>query len=220
MSIQNNLSAIINDALIPTAELGAFARAAREHEVGLIAAPTSISSLAHEGGHDHESAEPLDLVSWAGYPTGKQHLLIKAAEARLAIQSGAAAVAVVVDPVGLLADTDTALLGELIGLRSSVPAPAGLYAVIDLDVIPYDKLLQVLKWLDRAPIDAIVLTNLGWHQRAHPHLAIAALTSAWQQLVQATSHPFIAVCDTKTAPAPIAAGAAVWITDLNLESQG
>lgn len=216
MSTHKNLRAIISDALIPTAELGAKARAAHAHEVGLVAAPTSINALAHAGEPDQEQIPPLDLVSWAGYPTGKQHPLIKAAEARLAIQSGAEAIAAVVDPIGLLADTDARLLSELIGLRSSVPVPAGLYAVIDLDVLAYEKLLQILKWLNRAPIDAIVLGNLGWHQVAQVHLDADVLATAWQQLVRVSSHPLIAICDTETAPAPIAAGAVVWVTDLSL----
>ncbi|MDO5031914.1 deoxyribose-phosphate aldolase [Corynebacterium sp.] len=63
------------------------------------------------------------IISVAGYPTGRHHSLIKASEARLAVQSGAAEVWVAVDA---LLDSATSLLSELITIREACPPPVRL----------------------------------------------------------------------------------------------
>lgn len=198
--------AVLDDALLTTTELRERAAQAAAHELGLVALPTSVVAIAN--------AQPdLEVVSWAGYPSGKQHPLVKGAEARLAIQSGAAGVAAILDPSSVLAPEDTALLGELIGLRASVPEPAGLYAVLDLDLLEPAQLLAVLSWLERAPIDAVVLVHLG-HYATATRWQAASLSISWEELVAKSAHPLCVVTDTKNAPAPIDAGAKAWITDL------
>ena len=67
------------------------------------------------------------VISVAGYPTGRHHSLVKAAEARLAVQSGAAEVWVAVD--ALLGDA-TSLLSELVTLREACPLPARLGLIL------------------------------------------------------------------------------------------
>lgn len=64
-----------------------------------------------------------DIISVAGYPTGRHHTLIKASEARLAIQSGASEVWVSLDET--VADAN-AVLSELIAIREACPDPARL----------------------------------------------------------------------------------------------
>ncbi len=67
------------------------------------------------------AAEPEGIIAVAGYPTGRHHTLIKASEARLAIQSGADEVWVSIDAT--LSDA-TSILSELIAIREACPAPA------------------------------------------------------------------------------------------------
>lgn len=77
--------------------------------------------------HVMAAAEAEHIISVAGYPSGRHHSLVKAAEARLAVQSGAAEVWVAVDAV--LGDT-TSLLSELVTLREACPLPVRLGLIL------------------------------------------------------------------------------------------
>lgn len=68
-------------------------------------------------------AGAANIISVAGYPTGRHHTLIKASEARLAIQSGASEVWVSLDET--VTDAN-AVLSELIAIREACPEPARL----------------------------------------------------------------------------------------------
>ena len=70
------------------------------------------------------------IIAVAGYPTGRHHSLVKAAEARLAVQSGAAEVWVAVDAA--LGDA-TSLLSELVPLREACPLPVRLGLILPAD---------------------------------------------------------------------------------------
>ena len=72
-------------------------------------------------------AGAADIISVAGYPTGRHHTLIKASEARLAIQSGASEVWVSLDST--VADAN-AVLSELIAIREACPDPARLGLIV------------------------------------------------------------------------------------------
>lgn len=72
-------------------------------------------------------AGAADIISVAGYPTGRHHTLIKASEARLAIQSGASEVWVSFDET--LTDAN-AVLSELIAIREACPDPARLGLIV------------------------------------------------------------------------------------------
>ena len=72
-------------------------------------------------------AGAADIISVAGYPTGRHHTLIKASEARLAIQSGASEVWVSLDET--VTDAN-AVLSELIAIREACPDPARLGRIV------------------------------------------------------------------------------------------
>ena len=72
-------------------------------------------------------AGAADIISVAGYPTGRHHTLIKASEARLAIQSGASEVWVSLDET--LTDAN-AVLSALIAIREACPDPARLGLIV------------------------------------------------------------------------------------------
>lgn len=72
-------------------------------------------------------AGAADIISVAGYPTGRHHTLIKASEARLAIQSGASEVWVSLDAT--VTDANS-VLSELIAIREACPDPARLGLIV------------------------------------------------------------------------------------------
>jgi len=72
-------------------------------------------------------AGAAEVISLAGYPTGRHHTLIKASEARLAIQSGASEVWVSLDET--VTDAN-AVLSELIAIREACPDPARLGLIV------------------------------------------------------------------------------------------
>lgn len=76
---------------------------------------------------------PAVIVSVAGYPTGRHHTLIKASEARLAVQSGAEEIWVSVDST--IADSNTHL-SELIAISEACPDPVQLGLIASLADAP------------------------------------------------------------------------------------
>ena len=88
-------------------------REAAQHDSALLVSPTHVLA----------AAQAPHVATVAGYPTGRHHSLIKASEARLAVQSGAAEVWVAVD----------ALLGDataLITVREACPQPVALGLIV------------------------------------------------------------------------------------------
>ena len=92
-------------------------RAAAQPDEAVLVAPTHV--LAAQGA--------AHVVTVAGYPTGRHHTLIKASEARLAIQSGASEVWVSLDAT--VTDAN-AVLSELIAIREACPDPARLGLIV------------------------------------------------------------------------------------------
>ncbi|WP_018297882.1 hypothetical protein [Corynebacterium lubricantis] len=84
---------------------------------GIIVEPTHITQARKLSDH---------VIALAGWPTGRHHTLVKAAEARLAGETGASEVWVVVDKLS----DETATLSELIALRQSVEPPVRLGAIV------------------------------------------------------------------------------------------
>lgn len=71
--------------------------------------------------------EGVSVVSVAGYPTGRHHGLVKAAEARLAVQTGAGEVWASVDAT---IEGVNELLPDLIALREACPEPVELGLIV------------------------------------------------------------------------------------------
>ena len=101
--------------------LAASAATVKDRAAGntVVVSPHHVSIAAGAGA--------ADIISVAGYPTGRHHTLIKASEARLAIQSGASEVWVSLDET--VADAN-AVLSELIAIREACPEPARLGLIV------------------------------------------------------------------------------------------
>lgn len=76
----------------------------------------------------HVTAVPDGLITSVvvGYPTGRHHSLVKAAEARLAVQEGAQVVWLAVDAT--VTDAN-ALLADVVAVRQAVPPPVRLAVI-------------------------------------------------------------------------------------------
>lgn len=103
---------------------------ATAQQVGEAAPGASVLVSPH---HVGAAAAAEHIVSVAGYPSGRHHLLIKAAEARLAVQSGAAEIWACPDPQ--LGDAN-ALLAELVTVREACPAPVRLGLIVGAGARP------------------------------------------------------------------------------------
>lgn len=91
---------------IPTRQ--AAARAQELGVRGVVVAPTYL----------HVIPDGLVKVTAVGYPTGRHHALVKAAEARLAVEYGAQEIWLTLDPAS---DANTQL-AEVAAVRQSVPS--------------------------------------------------------------------------------------------------
>ncbi|AQS74701.1 deoxyribose-phosphate aldolase [Corynebacterium ammoniagenes] len=98
-----------------------------EQRIRLVVDPTQVTTAAQLV---KEGQLPAIIVSVAGYPTGRHHTLIKASEARLAVQSGAEEMWVSVDES--IEDSNTHL-SELITIREACPDPIELGLVANGD---------------------------------------------------------------------------------------
>lgn len=102
---------------------GLSAAATREllidaHEVGVgtaLVAPTHLPLVP----------EQMVRACRVGYPSGRHHSLIKAAEARLAVEYGASEIWLRMDPT---VDDENAVLAEVVAVRQAVPPPVTLVA--------------------------------------------------------------------------------------------
>lgn len=106
------------------------------------------------------------IATFAGYPDGKHHILVKAAEARLAVEQGAELI------IAVLAGTEEQLiLTECVTLREAVPHPTTLAVLIDTQTLEVTEALQLAKLVKRCGADAICTGIGGCNEELNPHLA-------------------------------------------------
>lgn len=72
--------------------------------------------------------EGMTRAARVGYPSGRHHTLIKASEARLAVEYGATEIWLRVDPT---IDDANAVLAEVVAVRQAVPPPVILVVETD-----------------------------------------------------------------------------------------
>lgn len=102
-------------AFAADAPLAAAAELPQPAPSAVVADPTRVQAYASR------VPDGVAVIAVAGYPTGRHHTLVKAAEARLALQSGADEVWVCVDS---FVSDENALLADLVAMRDACPAPA------------------------------------------------------------------------------------------------
>ena len=169
--LAGRLDADLTDPALTRAEIRAACALAAELGVhGVVVDPT------------HVGAAPEDLVTSVvvGYPTGRHHSLVKAAEARLAVQYGASEVDVVLDIAAVKAADDNALLAEMVAIREALASPVTLKFIVESAVVD-DVALEVATHAARAAGADFIKTSTGFHPAGGATVeAVRVLASAAQ----------------------------------------
>lgn len=142
---------------VTNSELAAFIDSAIELGVGTICVPNSMVNLtakAQEAG--------IRVATVAGFPHGKTPALVKAAEARLAVQSGASEVDVVLDIAVVKEGDANRLLQEIVAIREAVPSPVVLKFILETAVVSNDAIVTAVNALIAAGAD-FAKTSTGFH---------------------------------------------------------
>lgn len=106
--------------------------------------------------------EGLTVAAVAGFPSGKHASLVKATEARFAVQNGANEVDVVIDVAAALAEDKNALISELMTVREAVPHPAVLKVIVESAVLSEQQLRTAVQACVVVGAD-YVKTSTGFH---------------------------------------------------------
>lgn len=156
-------AAILDPGLTADEVRAAVTAAAEAGCAGVRLHPPMLDQLGPGGG----AAAGLRMGVVCGFPTGRSHILVKAAEARLAAERGAHDVAVVLDRAAVAAGDANAVLSEVVALRGAVTAPTQLTVVVETA-------LHASGRIDDAAFGAIIgavaaggadaiATATGWH---------------------------------------------------------
>ncbi|WP_280234127.1 deoxyribose-phosphate aldolase [Nocardia cyriacigeorgica] len=136
-----------------TEDVAELVREARELGVYAICVSPSMLPVRAPG---------LVVATVAGFPSGKHHSLVKGAEARLAVEQGAAEVDMVIDVGAALAGDYTGVLADIVTVREAVGDRALLKVIIESAALPGEAIVQVCLAAERAGAD-FVKTSTGFH---------------------------------------------------------
>lgn len=142
---------------VSQSDLSAFIDSAIELGVGTICVPNSMVGLtlkAQDAG--------MRVATVAGFPHGKTPALVKAAEARLAVQSGASEVDVVLDIAVVKEGDSNRLLQEIVAIREAVPHPVVLKFILETAVVSDEAIGIAVNALIAAGAD-YAKTSTGFH---------------------------------------------------------
>lgn len=142
---------LLIDVAVDTAAVRRGVAAARESGLaGVVVAPSHLSAVGDVG--------DLTVAAVVGFPTGRHHSLVKAAEARLAVAQGATEVWVSPD-IGV-SDLNT-LLAEFVAVREAVPSPVQLGIVVETGLRDEQAIHSIVQAAAVAGADRVV-TQSGW----------------------------------------------------------
>ncbi len=130
---------------------------ARELGCGAVCVSPSMLPLTDVDGE----SDPL-IATVAGFPSGKHAALIKATEARFAVEQGAAEVDVVVDVAAAIAGDENALMSELMTVREAVPQPVTLKVILESATLSEESLRTAVRVCIAVGAD-YVKTSTGFH---------------------------------------------------------
>ncbi|MGW0636288.1 deoxyribose-phosphate aldolase [Nocardia salmonicida] len=107
-------------------------------------------------------APGLVVATVAGFPSGKHHSLVKGAEARLAVDQGAAEVDMVIDVGAALAGDFNAVLADIITVREATRERAVLKVIIESAALTDVAIVGACRAAEQAGAD-FVKTSTGFH---------------------------------------------------------
>ena len=107
-------------------------------------------------------ASGLVVATVAGFPSGKHQSLVKGAEARMAVEQGAAEVDMVIDVGAATAGDYSAVLSEIVTVREAVSDRALLKVIIESAALSDAAIVGVCSAAETAGAD-FVKTSTGFH---------------------------------------------------------
>lgn len=135
------------------AEVDALVAQARELGVYAICVSPSMLPIRASG---------VVVATVAGFPSGKHHSLVKGAEARLAVEQGAAEVDMVIDVGAARAGDYSAVLSDIVTVREAMGDRAVLKVIIESAALSDAAIVEVCRAAERAGAD-FVKTSTGFH---------------------------------------------------------
>lgn len=107
-------------------------------------------------------AQGLKVATVCGFPSGKHHSEVKAAEAARAVADGADEVDMVIDVGAARAGRFADVEADVAAVRAAVPAPRVLKVIIESAALDDDAVVAVCQAAERAGAD-FVKTSTGFH---------------------------------------------------------
>lgn len=109
-----------------------------------------------------ETPEGLAVATVCGFPSGKHHSSIKAAEAALSVEQGADEVDMVIDVAAANAGDFAAVEADVAAVRAAVPAPRILKVIIESAALTDEAIVGACLASEAAGAD-FVKTSTGFH---------------------------------------------------------
>ncbi len=152
-----DVAAMIDHTLLApeatASDVDALIKEARE--LGVLAVCVSPSMLPVR-------APGLVVATVAGFPSGKHHSLVKGAEARLAVDQGAAEVDMVIDVGAARSGDYNAVLADIVAVREAMGDRALLKVIIESAALSDEQIVAVCRAAEQAGAD-FVKTSTGFH---------------------------------------------------------
>ncbi|WFR73719.1 deoxyribose-phosphate aldolase [Prescottella defluvii] len=102
------------------------------------------------------------LATVVGFPSGKHHSLVKGAEARLAVDQGAAEIDMVIDIGAAVAGEYNAVLADILTVREAIGPKPVLKVIIESAALSDDAIVETCRAAERAGAN-FVKTSTGFH---------------------------------------------------------
>ena len=109
-----------------------------------------------------EVPDALKLAVVIGFPSGKHHSAIKAAEAKLAVEQGADELDMVIDIGAAVAGEYSRVEDDIRAVREAAPAPVVLKVIIESAALNDEQIVAVCEGARSAGAD-FVKTSTGFH---------------------------------------------------------
>jgi deoxyribose-phosphate aldolase len=104
----------------------------------------------------------VKITAVCGFPSGKHHSAIKAAEALKAVQDGAHEIDMVIDVGAALAGNFDAVHSDIAAVRAAVPAPTVLKVILETAALSDDQVVRCCEIAESCGAD-YVKTSTGFH---------------------------------------------------------
>lgn len=108
------------------------------------------------------STPTVKIAAVCGFPSGKHHSSIKAAEAKAAVQDGADEIDMVIDVGAALAGNFDAVHADIAAVRAAVPAPTLLKVILETAALTDEQIVRCCEIAESCGAD-FVKTSTGFH---------------------------------------------------------